>query len=170
MSTRTRMQKNRYFAKYCTEGDIDSVRRLLYDDDINVNWSFNIALKEAIRNNHIEIVNLLLHHPNIDTKYEDSNNRRFTTKVSYTKGYINMIVNPFSEAILRHYYDIMDLLINVGKVNIYMIEYLDMLIQMKNTEMNEYFLKQPGFSKYVLEQDIKYVDIISQDAVDIFLF
>ena len=162
-------EKSKNFAKYCKEGKIKLVQKWFSNPNINVNWNFDSPLRRAIAANQVEVVKLLLTHPNLKTDWQNRKEIKGARVDDAGKG-VSMMFNPFTEAIYQKSYEIMDLLINVGKVLVERTEHLDILLQMEDDELTEYFTKRPGFIDYVLSQDTKYTAVVSKDAADIFMF
>jgi len=165
-------KKNENFAKYCSDGKIKLVQKWINDPNINVNWNYDSPLRRAVKTNQIEIIKLLLSHPNIKTDYENRKElkgSKVNIKVNNGKSLI-MVFNPFTEAMVATSYEAMDLIRIMGNVKIHRTEYLDILLQLKDKKLNEYFMQLPNFIDYVIKQDPKYISIISKDAADIFLF
>ena len=132
-------QPSKDFASACNEGNIEAVKEGLEDLEINVNWYQDSPMLYAVLNEHVDVIKLLLASPRVKNDYE--NRKEIFGDDNYKGQPIKMVYNPFSNAMLLKNYEIMDLLITVGKVNILRVKYLDILIQMKEEEMNLYFMK-----------------------------
>jgi len=157
-------KKNENLRKYCREGKIKLVKKWIDDPNININWNFSAHLGAAILYDQIEIVKLILEHPKLDFKFH------WPRPLIVTWEGMKFERDPVSISISRKKFEILDLLLGTGKIDLNQKKYLDLLMQMNDEEMNEYLKKVDGFTDYVLTQEPEYVKIISQAAADIFLF
>jgi len=163
--------KNKRFVNYCHDGNLKEIKKGLDDSEIDPNWDEDFALVRAIENEQIEVVELFMKHPRVKTDYENRREHHGNCQIGNDKAYIKLILNPFTYAMRLNKYNMMDLLINVGNVNVFRIEYLNILLQIKDKDMINYFQKITGFVDFIIKQNnFKYFSLISQQATDIFLF
>jgi len=156
----------------CRNGNIQAVKKNMNNSNVDINWENNMHIITAINENQLEIIKLLLNNPKIKTDYE--NHKQVTCmRVSNHKTVV-MIYNPFAEAMVQQAYDILDIFIHYGNINIFRIEYLNILLQMDDEKMNTFFMKLPGFKNFIMENDIKYLSLFSKEINDlindVFLF
>jgi len=162
-------KKSENFSYYCREGKITFVKKWIDNPNVDVNWNYHSPLRNAVRYKRVEVIDLLLHSDKIKTDYENQ-----TRELSGEWKRIKMVLNPFTEAMKQAYegdYEMLDLLIKTGKFEINRIEYLNILVEMENTELTNYFLQLPGFQDFMLSRDSSYAQLLLPAAVkDLFLF
>jgi len=159
---------NETFVNYCTDGNTTMVKSYVDTNAINLNWDYSAGMRAAAKYNKVEVIKILLSNPNVVTNYEkEGNELRGSRMINDTQ--IIVIINPFTEAMMSYNYDVLDLFIKDGRINIFRVQYLRIL-SMMNEEIKIYFRNIPGFIDYVLQQDGDFMNLISQLAKDIFLF
>lgn len=164
------LQLNKNFAKYCREGKMNLVQKWIDDNRINIDWKFSEPTRGAVQNNHMDILKLLLSKHFINVKYEEFNGEKWDSN-NINGVDINMICNPFTDAMIEFKYDMMDQFLKHKDFNVFRKEYLNIILELDNTELTNYFLKINGFIEFIGKQeDEGYTDIISQEVIDIFLF
>jgi|SaaInlStandDraft_4_1057021.scaffolds.fasta_scaffold15790_1 ankyrin repeat protein len=163
MSYQERVSKN--FAKYCKEGKQHLVSKWLYNINIDINWNQHSPLRLAVKANQIEVVKMLLENDDLKTDYENDNRHLTGSKAGLSFRYE---MNPLTEAIITKNYEILDIFIKSGKFLIKREENLDILLNLDDEELNEYFKKINGFSEYAVKKG--YVKIVSKEAAEVFLF
>ncbi len=164
--------KSKNFAKYCKEGKMKLVEKWFDNPNVDVNWNQHSPLRYAVKTGQIEVIKYLLTHTDLRTNYE-SDRRPLEGSINTDAGWVKGIINPFTQAMMQKNFEILDLFTKgeyADRFKKFRIEHLDILIDMHDDEMNEYFKTIDGFTEYVLWQDAKYVELVSKEAKDIFLF
>lgn len=161
--------KSKLFAKYCKEGRMHLVKKWGDNPNVDVNWNKHSPLRQAVKSGQIEPILYLLNHSKLRTDYENDT-RPLSGSLSIKPGAVTGELNPFTEAVMRKNFEILDIFVKSNRFKINRIEHLDILIQMNDDVMNDYFKNINGFTDFVLESGEKYISIISSEASDIFLF
>lgn len=152
----------------CKKGDLDSVKKLLNHPEININFKKHNPLRVAIKNQHREIAKFLLHHKKIDTNYNKKTNMWASLNLDGRR--IRFILNPFSLAMFELDFEMLDFFINKIGVEIKRTEYADLLKQLENEKITEYFKKIPSFVAFIATMGDGYQDLLPEDVKDVFLF
>ena len=153
--------KSKNFAKYCKEGKMHLVKKWIDNPNVDINWNKHSPLRYSIKTNQIESIKLLLQNSKLKTDYENDNRP--------LKGPTG-IINPFTEAMTRKNFEVLDIFIKSKKFKVERIEHLDILLSINDEELNDYFKKIDGFESFILNSGDEYVKIVSADAAAIFLF
>lgn len=161
--------KSKNFARYCREGKMHLVKKWGTDPNVDVNWNMHSPLRYSVKDNAIESIKYLLNHSKLKTDYENDRKPLFGTSNIGGKP-IEGELNPFTEAMRRKNFEILDLFVNSGKFTIKRKVNLDILYKMEDEELNDYFRKIDGFTDYVIEMGGDYLNILPPEAKDIFLF
>ena len=152
------------FAGYCYEGKLTFVKKWIDDPNVDINWNYHTALRNAVEKSHLDIIDLLLNHPKLNTKYHEA------PELSGSIGEIDLKINPFTQAIIDKNYTVLDMFIASKKFKIDRLEHLNILKQMKDEEMNDYFRNQEGIFQMILDNNDTYSDLLPKTAKDVFLF
>ena len=162
-------KKSENFSYFCREGKIKFVQKWIDNPNVDVNWNYHSPLRNAVKYKQKEVIELLLTHPKLKTDYENQ-----TRELSGEWKRIKMIFNPFTEAMKQAFegdYEMLDLLVTNGKFKIERVEHLNILVEMENKELTDYFLKIPGFPDFIISRDSSYAKLlIPQEIQDLFLF
>ena len=163
-------EKSKNFSAYCRDGKMTFVKKWIDNPNVDINWNFHSPLRNAVRFKHVDIINLLLDNPKLETNYGVGRTRELKGEWNHIK----MVFNPFTEAVKLAYngdYEMLDLLVKSGKFEIKRVEYLNMLVEMENEKLTEYFLLLDGFQDYMLSRDSSYSALLlPQEVTDIFIF
>lgn len=165
--------KSKNFAKYCYDGKIDLVKKWINNPNVDINYNINAPLRNAVRMNEIEIVKLLIGHSKLNTLYGQTRHSELEGAMMGATGeYVSGKLNPFTAAIILKRFEILDIFIHESNhpFVINRTENLDVILEMNDEEVNEYFNKLDGFTDYVLGLGGDYIGIISKEAKEIFLF
>lgn len=157
--------KSKNFAGYCYEGKLTFVKKWIDNPNVDINWNYHTALRNAVKKSHLDIIDLLLNHPKLNTKYHEA-----PRELSGSIGGINLKINPFTQAIIDKNYTVLDIFIASKKFKIDRLEHLNILKQMKDEEMNDYFRNQEGILQMILDNNNTYSDLLPKTAKDVFLF
>ena len=103
----TQDPNSKRFAKYCQEGKMHLVKK--WFDTVDVNYQRHMPLRNAIKTNQTEIVKYLLTHLDLKTDYENDHNPKIGTKILGDKRVNNIVINPFTDAMLYRNFDILDI-------------------------------------------------------------
>lgn len=164
--------KSKNFAKYCKEGKIELVKKWIDNPNVDINWNMHSPLRYSVKTGQIESIKLLLAHPKLRTDYEnDKSELKGTVNIGNIQGPI--IFNPLTEAMVRKKFEILDLFLHGQhdkKFKIERTENLDVLLEMNDEELTDYFRKIPGFLDFIMKSGDKYLPLISEDVNKIFLF
>lgn len=164
--------KSKNFSKYCADGNISLVKKWLSNPNVDINYNLNSPLRNAVRNNHIDVIRLLISHPKLNTDF-DGPNRELKGAIATTIGKtIACVINPFTVAIANKNFEVLNIFINEANppFKVKRKANLDLLLEMNDTDLNIYFLDQPDFMNYVLSHGDTYVNILPQDIKDVFVF
>lgn len=165
--------KSKNFAKYCKEGKLHLVKKWIDNPNVDINWNKHSPLRYSVKTGQIESIKLLLAHPKLRTDYEnDKRELKGTMQVDGDK-YVAVVFNPFTEAMVRKNFEILDLFLNGShdkKFKLDRTENLDVLLEMNDEELTEYFRNIPGFIDFIMKSGDKYLPLISEDVNKIFLF
>lgn len=157
--------KSKNFAGYCYQGKLTFVKKWIDNPNVDINWYFHTALRSAVKKSHLDIIDLLLNHPKLNTKYHEE-----PRELSGLIGGIYLKINPFTQAIIDKNYTVLDIFIASKKFKIDRLEHLNILKQMKDEEMNDYFRNQEGILQMILDNNNTYSDLLPKTAKDVFLF
>lgn len=157
--------KSKNFAGYCYEGKLTFVKKWIDNPNVDINWNYHTALRNAVKKSHLDIIDLLLNHPKLNTKYHEE-----PRELSGLIGGIYLKINPFTQAIIDKNYTVLDIFIASKKFKIDRFEHLNILKQMKDEEMNDYFRNQEGIFQMILDNNNTYSDLLPKTAKDVFLF
>lgn len=113
----------------------------------------------------MDIIELLLNHPKLNTDYHTA-----PRELSGAIYGINLKINPFTQAIVNKNYTVLDIFIASKKFKIDRVEHLNILKQMEDEEMNDYFRNQEGILQMILDNNDTYNDLLPKTAKDVFLF
>ena len=164
--------KCKNFSKYCGEGKIALVKKWMDNPNVDINWHKHGPMRQAIRYNQFEVVELLLSNPKIRTDYENDKKPLNGSAKAANGEYVSGVLNPFTMAIIGKNFTVLDMFIkdNPARFVVKRKEHLDILVGMKDEELNAYFREIPGFIDYVLEIGGDSLNILPPDAKDVFLF
>lgn len=157
--------KSKNFAGYCYEGKLTFVKKWIDNPNVDINWNYHTALRNAVKKSNLDIIELLLNHPKLNTQYHTA-----PRELSGTIDGINLKINPFTQAIVNKNYRVLDIFIASKKFKIDRLEHLNILKQMKDEEMNDYFRNQEGIFQMILDNNDTYSDLLPKTAKDVFLF
>lgn len=165
-------EKSKNFAKYCGEGKIDLVKKWINNPNVDINYNSHAPLRNAVRKNQIEVVRLLVGHSQLKTLYGQDTKELKGAAQSVNGEYVSGVLNPFTMAIITKNFEILDIFIKESNhpFIINRVENLTVILNMQDKEVNEYFIKQPGFVEYVLSIGVDYLGILSKELIDIFMF
>lgn len=163
--------KSKNFAKYCYEGKLNLVKKWINNPNVDINWNKHGPLRNAVRGGHFEIVKLLVNHSKLKTDYEKDGELK-DGAMSVGGKVVGGVLNPFTTAIAYKNFEILDLFIHQSNhpFKVLRKENLDIIIQMEDEELNEYFKKIPGFIDYAVSLGPEYASIVSKELKDIFFF
>ncbi len=163
-------EKSRNFAKYCYEGKIELVKKWMNNPNVDINYNKHAPLRNAIRRGHFEIAKLLVNHSQLKTDYEKDGELKGAMSIDGKT--IGGVLNPFTTAMAYKNFEVLDLFINHSNhpFKVLRKENLDILIEMDDEEINEYFRKLPGFVDYAVGLGADYAALVSKDLKDIFFF
>jgi len=164
--------KSKNFAKYCKEGKLHLVKKWIDNPNVDVNWNKHSPLRYSVKAGQIDSINLLLYHPKLKTDYENDR-RPLKGSMVIDKKRVGGELNPFTEAIIRKNFEILDIFLKGShdkKFKVERTENLDILMTLNDEEINEYFRKIPSFIDFVMKMGDKYLSLLSEDVNKIFLF
>ena len=163
-------EKSKNFSYYCREGKIKFVKKWIDNPNVDINWNYHAPLRNAVKYKQKEVIELLLNQPKLKTDYGVGGTRELTGEWNRVK----MVFNPFTESMKQAHdgdYEMLDLLMKSGKFEITRVEHLNILVELENEKLTEYFLSLEGFQDYMLSRDSSYATLLLPESVrDIFLF
>ena len=144
-------QKSKNFAKYCKEGKLKLVKKWIDNPNVDVNWNKHSPLKYSVKTNQIESIKILLQHPKLKINYENDEKP--------LRGVTLMDGNPFTEAMMSRNFEVLDLFIKKN-VEVKRLAYLNILINMADEELTDYFTNLDGFIEFILNSHEKYLVLV----------
>jgi hypothetical protein len=163
-------EKCKNFSKYCNDGKIELVKKWMDNPNVDINWNGHGPMRNAVKQNKIDVINILLANPKLRTDYENDKKEIRGASLAANGDYVGGVLNPFTMAIIKKNFEILDIFIKTNRFKILREENLEILMGMKDEELNTYFMKLPGFIDFVLSVGGDYLNIFPSDAKDIFLF
>jgi len=157
--------KSKNFSYYCREGKITFVNKWIDNPNVDINWNYHSPLRNAVRYNQIDIIDILLSHPKLKTDYENQ-----SKELSGEWNGIPMVFNPFTEAMKYDNFEVLDIFVKSKKFKIDRKENLNILLSISNPKMIKYFLQLDNVVKTITDFGGEYLNLLPEEIKDTFIF
>lgn len=160
--------KSQNFAKYCAEGKLNLVKKWINNPNVDINWNFHNAVRNAVRYNQLDVLKLLIDSGKLKTDYENETRKLKGAAQDANGRYVSGVLNPFTMAIIKKNFEILDIFTKtyVSHFKINTNDNLEIISDMNDDEINNYFMKIPNFIEYVVISEFD--NIIPEDLKIIF--
>lgn len=159
--------KNHEFIEACRTGNVELIKQLVNDPDIDVNFRKKAGMSYASEYNFVEIIKIILTNKGVVFDYEKKDD--MLSYWEYNGEEIKFWLNPLTASMVKGNYKILDMLLAAG-IKFNRKDYIDLLVKLDNEKLFEYFKKRPEFYTLVMSCGKEYQTLLPEEIKDVFLF